>query len=231
MHFLRLFLASWLCLLLGSPCHAQATLNLGLEPRANHGYPLALWATRKAPGGRVQFDSTVFRQGRGSLHLTLAEEEERVFMAAFTDKFPLDSVQGQLVTVSGWVRTRGFRGRGGVYAFGHTSTSEGLSTDRLDAIDSLPANMDWRRLELRLPVKTIADGFGIGVQAYGSGQIWFDELQVRVGGKLLGIAPLAGTAALLLSPTEALTPNWDFERPLPRLARPAAARPPLPAAG
>jgi erythromycin esterase len=217
---------SWLLvalLLIGLAAQAQATLNLGLEPRANHGYPLALWATHKAPGGRVQFDSTVFRQGRGSLHFTLAEEEERVFMAVYTDKLPLDSVQGKLVTISGWVRTRGFRGRAGVYAFAHTATSEGVGTDRSTALDTLPTDMDWRRLELRLPVKTIAEGFGIGVQAYGSGQIWFDDLQVRVEGHLLGQAPLAGTEALLLSPQEALTPNWDFERPLPRLARPAPA--------
>ena len=223
MRFLRLLLASWLCLLLGSPCQAQATLNLGLEPRANHGYPLALWATRKAPGGRVQFDSTVFRQGRGSLHLTLADEEERVFMAIYTDKLPLDSVQGQLVTVSGWVRTRGFRGRAGFYAFAHTSTTEGPSTDRATAIDSLPVDMDWRRLELRLSAKAVAQSAGIGMQAIGSGQVWFDDVQVRVNGRLLGRGPLAGTTALLLSPAEALIPNWDFERPLPRLARPVAA--------
>ena len=215
------WLPAFLFVLASLAAQAQASLNLGLEPRANHGYPLALWATRKAPGGRVQFDSTVFRQGRGSLHLTLAEEDERVFMAIYTDKVPLDSVRGQLVTVSGWVRTRGFRGRAGFYAFSHTATSEGLSTDRATALDSLPADMDWRRLELRLPIKAVAQGAGIGLQSIGSGQVWFDEVQVRVSGRLLGTAPLAGTAALLLGPAEALTPNWNFERPLPRLARPA----------
>lgn len=223
-HYLLCWRNSWLLavlLLVGLAAQAQAILNLGLEPRANHGYPLALWATRKAPGGRVQFDSTVFRQGRGSLHFTLAEEEERVFMAVYTNKLPLDSVQGKLVTISGWVRTRGFWGRAGVYAFANTATSEGFGTDRSNALDSLPLDMDWRRLELRLPVKTIAENFGVGMQAYGSGQIWFDDLQVRVEGHSLGQVPLAGTETLLLSPREALAPNWDFERPLPRLARPA----------
>ena len=216
---LRGLLALLLILPGASPAaQAQGRLNLGLEPSVNYGYPLAFWATRKAAGGRVQFDSTVFRQGRGSLRFTLAGEEERVFMAAYTSRFPLDSVRGQIATVSGWVRTRGFRGRAGVYAFAHTPTTLGFSSDRSDALDSLPVNTDWRRLELRLPVKLIADEFGIGIQAYGSGQVWFDELQVRVGTTLLGTALLAGTTALLLSPAEALTPNWDFERPLPPLA-------------
>jgi erythromycin esterase len=220
--FLR-WLPALLFLLASRAAQAQASLNLGLEPRANHGYPLALWAIHKAPAGRVQFDSTVFRQGRGSLHLTLVEEEERVFMAVYTDKLPLDSVRGQLAVVSGWVRTRGFRGRAGFYAFAHTPTTEGLSTDRATALDSLPTDTDWRRLELRLPIKAVAQSAGIGIQAIGSGQVWFDDVQVRVNGRLLAQAAFAGTEALLLGPTEALTPNWDFERPLPRRARPAPA--------
>jgi erythromycin esterase len=211
-------------LLVGLAAHAQAYLNLGMEPRTNHGYPLVLWAQQRAAGGRAQLDSVTRRQGRGSLRLELAEEEERVFMAFYANAFPLDSLRGQLVTVSGWVRTRGFRGRAGVYAYAHTPTAEGLATDRVDAVDSLPADMDWRRLELRLPVKTIADVFGIGIRAYGSGRVWFDDLQVRAGGKLLGAAPLAGTGVLLLPAAEALKLNWDFERPLPRLVAPSPAQ-------
>jgi erythromycin esterase-like protein len=221
---LRYWLPLVLLTLASLAAQAQAHFNLGLEPRANHGYPLVLWAQHRAPGGRAQLDSSVFRQGRGSLRLELAEEEERVFMALYSSVFPLDSLRGQLATVSGWVRTRGFRGRAGIYAYAHSQTTEGYATDRVNAVDSLPADMDWRRLELRLPVKAIADGFGVGMQAYGSGRVWFDDLQVRVGGRLLGTAPLAGTSSLLLTAAEALTPNWDFERPLPRLAAPSLAR-------
>ena len=108
--YLSCWRSSWLLVLLllfGLAAHAQTYLNLGMEPRTNHGYPLVLWAQQRAPAGRAQFDSTTFRQGRGSLRLELAEEEERVFMALYTGVFPLDSLRGQLATVSGWVRTRG----------------------------------------------------------------------------------------------------------------------------
>ncbi|MGI4737411.1 MAG: erythromycin esterase family protein [Janthinobacterium lividum] len=213
-----------LLLLAGLVAQAQASLNLGLEPRANHGQPLALWQRRRAPGVRVQFDSTVFRQGRGSLRLELVEEEERQFTVVYTTLFPLDSLRGQIVTVSGWVRTRGFRGKAGLYAFAHTTTTDGPGSDHTFAVDSLPGAMDWRRFEVRLPVKATAQGFGMGLRAWGNGRVWFDDIQVRVNGKLLRDAPLAGTEALLLTPSQALAPNWDFERPLPPLASPDPAR-------
>jgi erythromycin esterase-like protein len=207
-----------------SAAHAQGRLNLGLEPGVNHGQPLALWQRRRASGVRVQFDSTVFRQGRGSLRLELIEEEERQFTAVYTTLFPLDSLRGQIVTVSGWVRTRGFRGKAGIYAFAHTSTTDGPGSDHVFAVDSLPAVMDWRRFEVRLPVKATAQAFGMGLRAWGNGQVWFDDVQVRVNGKLLRDTPLAGTEALLLTPTQALAPNWDFEQPLPRSAGPDPMR-------
>lgn len=172
----------------------------------------------------MQPDSTVFRQGRGSLRLTLADDEERLFVYLYTSAFALDSLRGQLVTVSAWVRTRGFRGRAGLYAFANAATTGGPATDRVDAVDSLPADQDWRRLELRLPVRATAGGFGVGLRAWGNGRVWFDDVQVRVGGHRLADAPQPGTEALLLTAAEALTPNWDFERPLPRAARPDPAR-------
>lgn len=221
---LRPVLVTWLCLLRLPPAHGQARLNLGLDPGLNHGHPLALWVRGRAPGARVQFDSTLRRQGRGSLRLTLAEDDERVFTAVYTAAFPLDSLRGQLATVSGWVRTRGFRGRAGLYAFAHTATTAGPSSDRAFAIDSLPADMDWRRFEVRLPVKPTAQGFGMGLQAFGNGRVWFDDVQVRVGGRRVGTEPLPGTEGLFLTAAEALTPNWDFERPLPPLARPDPAQ-------
>lgn len=222
---LVLVLASWLGLLPLPAAQAQALLNLGLEPGANHGHPLVLWMRRRAPGAQVQLDSTLRRQGRGSLRLTLAaDDDERVFAAVYTAAFPLDSLRGQLATVSGWVRTRGFRGRAGLYAFAHTATTVGTSADHAFAVDSLPADMDWRRFEVRLPVKPTAQDFGVGLQAYGNGRVWFDDVQVRVGGRRVGTEPLPGTEGLFLTAAEALTPNWDFERPLPPLARPNLAQ-------
>lgn len=222
---LLLVLVSWLGLSRLPAAHGQALLNLGLEPGLNHGHPLALWVRGRAPGAQVQLDSTLRRQGRGSLHLTLAaEDDERVFTAVYTAAFPLDSLRGQLATVSGWVRTRGFRGRAGLYAFAHTATTAGPSSDRAFAVDSLPADMDWRRFEVRLPVKPTAQSFGVGLQAFGNGRVWFDDVQVRVGGRRVGTEPLPGTEGLLLTAAEALTSNLDFERPLPPLARPNPAQ-------
>ncbi len=209
-------------LLAATTGHAQGRLNLGLEPGANHRQPLALWqgtATRQ-----LAFDTVVFRQGRGSLRLTLPAHEEgggRAYLA--TELVPLDSVRGRLVTVSAWVRTRGWHGRAGLTVSTNTLTIAGLGPASVRQLDSLPATLDWRRLEVRIPVKATAFAFGLTLQAAGSGQIWFDNIELRVGGRLLPEGPVPATEALLLPAAKALVPNWDFERPLPALARPDPA--------
>lgn len=221
MRFAGYLLLAWIIV---SSAHAQGRLNLGLEPGANHGQPLALWSKSVSAGGRLAFDSVVFRQGRGSLRLELPAQGDaprRAYVA--TSVVPLDSVRGNLLTVSAWVRTRGWQGRAGISATTTTSTRAGLSTERSSALDSLPANLDWRRIELRLPVKATAFDLVISIQAQGSGQVWFDDIQLQVGGRVLPEGPVSATEALLLPPAEALAPNWDFERPLPRATRPDPA--------
>lgn len=215
-----------LLLLLGaSPAaHAQGRLNLGLEAAANHRQPLALWATSVPAGGRLAFDSSTYQQGRSSLRLELLTQEDgpaRAFLS--TSVVPLDSVRGRLVTVSAWVRTRGWRGQVGLAATATSLTVAGLSPDRASVLDSLPANLNWRRIEVRLPVKATAFSFGLSVQAVGSGRLWVDNIELRVGGRVLPEGPVPATEALLLPSAVALATNWDFERPLPRAAGPDPA--------
>ena len=213
-------------LLLPLQAPAQARLNLALEPEANHRQPLVLWSRQVFPGTKLAFDTVTFRQGRGSLRLDLepaASGDDPAYAALYTlYSFPIDSVRGRLVTVSAWVRTRGFAGRGGVYAYAHTPDEDGK--DRRDNFELLPPETDWRRLELTLPVKPTATEFGLGLRVSGSGQIWFDDLQVRINGRLFQDSPQPGSETLLLSPEERQTPNWDFERPFPPAARPDPAR-------
>ncbi|MGI4833727.1 MAG: erythromycin esterase family protein [Janthinobacterium lividum] len=216
-----LALGGWL---LPAAAQAQAVLNLALEPEANQHRPLLLWSSYLPAGGRYGLDSTVARQGRGSLHLELPTRGDAArYTTVGTGLVPLDSVRGQLVTVSAWVRTRNWRGRAGLTASATSFTRAGLSPESVSVLDSLPANQDWCRLELRLPVKATAFSFYLGLQTKGSGQVWFDDVELRVRGRRLPEWPVPATEALLLPPAQVLAPNWDFERPLPALGQPDPA--------
>ena len=213
------------CLLLPAATQAQAVLNLALEPDANQHRPLLLWGSYLPPGARYHLDSAVARQGRGSLHLHVppAQADAPRYASVGTGLVPLDSVRGQLVTVSAWVRTRHWRGRAGLTASATSFTRAGLNPESVSSLDSLPANQDWRRLELRIPVKATAFSFYLGLQTTGSGDIWFDDVELRVRGRRLPEWPVPTTEALRLPPTQVLALNWDFERPLPALTRPDPA--------
>ncbi|NML66921.1 erythromycin esterase family protein [Hymenobacter sp. RP-2-7] len=211
--------------LLPTTAWGQAHLNLALEPATNQHRPLLLWGSYLPPGGRYSLDSTVAHQGRGSLHLHLppAQGAAARYTTVGTGLLPLDSVRGQLVTVSAWVRTRNWRGRAGLTASATSLTRAGLSPESVSALDSLPANQDWRRLELRFPVKATAFSCYLGLQTQGSGDIWLADVALSVRGRRLPEWPVPATEALLLPPAQVLALNWDFEQPLPALARPDPA--------
>jgi erythromycin esterase-like protein len=216
--------SSWLVallLLVGLTAHAQAYLNLGLEARANRGQPLALWNLTVPPGGRAAFDSATARQGRTSLRLELPTTEDAPRAAYLsTSLVPLDSIRGQLVTASVWVRTQGWRGTIRLSASNTATTVAGLVAQPAAILDSLP-HTDWHRLTLRLPVRPVAFRVDLSIQLQGSGRVWLDDMQLSVRGRSLPEQPVPATAALLLPPAEVLTTNWDFERRLPRAPWPS----------
>ncbi len=217
-------LLAGLLLLLASPAAwAQGRLNLGLEPGANHGQPLVLWEQGVPAGGRLAFDSVVFREGRGSLRLELPAPEDGPRAAYLFTSIPVDSARGQLLTVSVWMRTQGWRGQVQLGATATALTVAGLTTEMASAVDSLPGTMAWRQLVLRLPVKGTAFGVGLRLVVRGSGRVWLDDIRLQAKGRPLPSYPVPATGALLLPLAESLRPNWDFERPLPPLGQPDPA--------
>jgi len=221
--FLQLLLVGWLCWCSGPLCRAQALLNLGLEPGANHGQPLVLWSATVPAGGRLAFDSVVFREGRGSLRLELPAPEDGPRAAYLATGIPVDSARGQLLTVSVWVRTQGWRGQVQLGANATALTVAGLTTEYASAVDSASGTAGWRQLTLRLPVKATAFGLGLRLSVRGSGRVWLDHVQVQAKGRTLPDYPVPASGALLLPLAESLVPNWDFERPLPPRVRPDPA--------
>jgi erythromycin esterase-like protein len=206
------------------PSLAQARLNLALEMDANRRQPLLLWSRQATPDTGVGLDTIVFTQGRSSLHLTLPADQEPAFAQLYTlFAFPVDSARGHMVTVSAWVRTGAdFTGQAGVYAYAHTPDEDGKN--RVDNVVALPPAQAWRRVEVSLPVKATATAFGLGLRATGRGQVWFDDVQVRLDGRLFGDAPQAGTESLLLRADELAATSWAYERLPAPAARPAPTR-------
>ena len=143
-------------LLLAVPAaRAQGRLNLGLEPGANRGQTLALWSVAMPVGGRLAFDSLVFREGRGSLRLELPDPDDGPRAAYLsTSLVPVDSARGKLLAVSLWVRTQNWRGQVQLGSWATALTVAGLTTETASALDSLPGTTGWRQLVLRLPVRT-----------------------------------------------------------------------------
>ena len=202
--------------------NAQARLNLALEPEANQHQPLRLWSEQYAPGTIVGFDSLTVHQGRGSLRVDLPPAEDPAYAQVYTlFSFPIDSVRGHQVTVTGWLRTEDFSGQAGLYAYAHTPDEDGKN--RTDNFGALPPAQPWKRVEVSLPVKATATAFGIGLRVRGRGRVWFDDLQVLIDGRVFRDAPQAGTEALLLTPAQLQQAAWDGAQLPPVPARPDAA--------
>jgi erythromycin esterase len=188
----------------------QARLNLGFEPDVNRPNPLLFWTRSKNPAVHIVLDTTVAaHQGRGSMRFDLDAEEPAPSVAFMNSALPPDSVRGPL-TVRAWLRTAGFRGAAGLYAY-VSGAIHGETLARVDSVRQRPANSGWQLLEIQLPVAATATKLLLGFRAQGTGRVWLDAVEVRAGGRRYPDNPLPGTEPFLLP---VAPPNWDFERPL-----------------
>ncbi|GAB3838346.1 erythromycin esterase family protein [Hymenobacter jeollabukensis] len=205
------FLSILVLLLASLTAHGQAILNLDFEPEANHRRPLLLWSRRQHPDDLlIRLDTTSRAQhGRGSLLIdaSRAEEPEGTFVSA---SFPVtDSLRGQIVTFTVWVRTEEFVGHASFQGYSGRQ-NENLSSNRND-VAALTPTADWQPLRTQVPVSREAESVSVSLYVNGRGRIWLDNYQMHRRGQPYVDAPLPGTEALLLPPGTPL-PDWDFER-------------------
>jgi erythromycin esterase-like protein len=202
-------LLALLCGLCSTVAYGQAQLNLDFEPDVNRPNPLLFWEWSTNALVHVVLDtSTAARQGRGSVRFELAANEPAASMA-FMGYVPADSVRGNL-TVRAWLRTAGFRGTAGLYAYVYGGTP-GEALVRVDSVRQRPATSEWQLLEMQLPVPVAATTVMLGFRAVGTGRVWLDAVELRVANRRYRDRPLPGTEPYLLP---AAPPNWNFERPL-----------------
>ncbi|OON65628.1 erythromycin esterase family protein [Hymenobacter sp. CRA2] len=205
---------SILALMLGSlTAHGQVILNLDFEPEANGHRPLLLWARRQHPDDLlIRLDTTSRAQhGRGSLLIdaSRAEEPEGTYVSA---SFPVtDSLRGQIVTFTVWIRTEEFVGQAWLSGYsGRINETLSNNNTRNDAASVAPT-ADWQQLRVQVPVSREAESLSVSLHVNGRGRLWTDNFQLQQHGRLYVDAPLPGTEPLLLPPGTPL-PDWDFER-------------------
>lgn len=202
-----------LLLLAALPAAAQAIQNLDFEPEANHRRPLLLLSRLQHPDDLlIRLDTASRAQhGRGSLLIdaSRAEEPEATFISA---TIPVtDSLRGQIVTFTAWIRTEDFRGRVWLNASsGVVNATLSRANTRNDSVAATPT-ADWQQLRLQLPVSRAAESVWLTVHVNGRGRVWLDNYQLHRRGQPWVNAPLPGTEVLLLPPGTPL-PDWDFER-------------------
>lgn len=204
----------------------QARLNFNFEPEANQRQPLLLWVTRSAEErtnpNLLRIDTlTRAVRGRGSLLLDASRTEEPVGGAIYTSIVPIDSLRGQTVTISGWLRTQNFTGKAFLYAHAQTARAgENLASNDNFNTPTLPVTSDWQRVQIQLPVPAAATSLLLGLRFQGQGRVWLDDVRVEASNNHRYHDPLLpGTEPLLLS-AAARRANWDFEQLLPRLPDP-----------
>lgn len=207
-----------LALLLRLSASAQAILNLDFEPEANRRQPLLFWSRRQQPDELLIRLDTVSpaQHGRGSLLIdaSRAEEPEGTYLST---SLPVpDSLGGQIVTFTAWIRTEEYTGRAWLRASSYVPTADRLpgaasSNDNIATTPALRGSSGWQQLRVQVPVSRNATSVDLTLQMEGRGRLWADNFQLAWPHQRYVDAPLPGTEPLVLPPGT-LLPDWDFER-------------------
>ncbi|QHT71615.1 erythromycin esterase family protein [Rhodocytophaga rosea] len=163
----------FISLLITFPLLGQSILNLSFEPHVNGNQPLKLWYT-KGPNYVFYIDTTLATEGKGSLVIESKLAQPTAFFTIYTNKLPVDSVKGKLLTLQVLARAE-------KPIVIQTYIAVQGKVDRLNDVlrmDTLKSFGKWHPYKLQIPVPLEAGQVAFGFRMFGSGKVWFDKATI-----------------------------------------------------
>ena len=155
---------------------AQPYLNLDFET-SSRGQPW-YWFSN-GTGYEFTLDTATFQSGSQSLHIRSASAPATGLGVA-SQVFPIEGVRGKHVRVSGWIKTNNVNGYAAIW-WRVDGTSGYISLDNMSQTGPR-GTTDWTPYSFERDVS--GDGVDVvfGVFLAGTGEAWFDNLQVQIDG-------------------------------------------------
>jgi hypothetical protein len=170
----------------------RAARPVASVPLANPGFESAAPGSRGAPDGwwgiqhagplsyTFTSDADAPRSGGSSLRIDNVGPEP---FGTLYQVVPAAALRGKTLRFSAWLRTRDAKGN--VYGSGAglklQTMRGGYIVDHVHMrMDSVGGTTDWARYELHLKVANAADQIEVGVNLFGPGAVWIDDVALDV---------------------------------------------------
>ncbi|HVE51257.1 MAG TPA: hypothetical protein VNG69_16770 [Casimicrobiaceae bacterium] len=161
-----------------------ALVNAGFESTrpGKLGAPDGWWAIQHAgpPSYRFTLDESIHKTGARSMRVENIGPEPYGTIFQYVDAHPY---RGKTVRAAGWIRTE--KTSGNQYGAGaglHLQTQRrGHALDTAPMLkNAIAGTTDWTRYELVLSVADEADRIEVGLNLYGPGVAWLDDMTLDV---------------------------------------------------
>ncbi|MGG7666511.1 erythromycin esterase family protein [Dyadobacter sp. BHUBP1] len=172
----------------------QNKLNLSFEKSEKGIDPFLFWNIKKSPNFKILLDSTEGHNGKSAVRIDMKNNNVQESVFFYTRSFPIELFRDQIITLSVWTKTKGFKGKLGLYGSVLSDTGERLGYSI--KTDSSQRENDWKKVETKIPVNRLADKFAVGVYVQGTGDVFIDDMKILINDKAYEDLPLAGTAPL-----------------------------------
>ena len=166
------------------PVDTVPLANPGFESTApgRLGAPEGWWGIQHA--GPLSYTFTPDAEGprSGSRSLRIDNVGPEPFGTLY-QTVPAASLRGKTLRLSAWLRTRDAKGN--VYATGAglklQTMRGGYIVDHVHMrMDAVSGTTDWARYEVQLRVANTADQIEVGVNLFGPGSVWIDDVALDV---------------------------------------------------